>query len=181
LPVYSKGVRHPVNAAVLLLLTSAASAQSASFVLPRSEDYPVTQVWLGTPASAKLTTSAERMFRTRLTKAAQEPANFAGHYRFVIWGCGSECISGAVIDLETGKVFSPPLAKERGGWAHFSVCQSAYENSGVDFHVNSRLLVLRCGLNYSERLQTNVPDAYYFVWEGERFREILHVPGASKR
>jgi hypothetical protein len=78
-------------------------------------------------------------------------------------------------------VFSPPLAKEDPDVMHFSVCQSAYENSGVEFRVNSRLLVLRCGLNYSERLQTNVPDAYYFVWEAERFSQILHVPGGRKR
>ncbi len=64
---------------------------------------------------------------------------------------------------------------------HFNVCQSAYENSGVDVRVNSRLLVLRCGLNFSEHLQTNIPDAYYFVWQGERFDRVLHVAGGRKR
>jgi hypothetical protein len=171
--VYSEGVRHSLS----LLLGIAAFAQSAPKVPPQFEDYTVTQVWHGTPAPVRLVTPAERAFRTRLTNAAKEPANFAGHYRFATWGCGSECVSGAIIDLETGSVFPPPLAKEN---QHFSVCQSAYENSGVDFRVNSRLLILRCGLNYSERLQTNVPDAYYFVWEGERFKQILHVPGGRK-
>jgi hypothetical protein len=66
------------------------------------------------------------MFRTRLTDAAKESPNFAGHYRFTIWGCGSECISGAIIHLETGKVFSPPLANEKGSAMHFSVCQSRF-------------------------------------------------------
>jgi len=63
---------------------------------------------------------------------------------------------------------------------HFSVCQSAYENSGVDFRVNSRLLLLLCGLNYPERLQTNVPDAYYFVWEDNKFKQILDVVSKMK-
>jgi hypothetical protein len=128
------------------------------------------------PAPVVITTRAERMFRTRLTDASKESPNFAGHYRFATWGCGSECISGAIIDLETGKVFSPPLASEKSDPGHFNVCQSAYENSGVDFRVTSRLLVLRCGLNHSERLHTNVPDAYYFVWHGDRFEQILRVP-----
>lgn len=55
------------------------------------------------------------------------------------------------------------------------------ENSRADFRVNSRLRILRCGLNYSERLQTNVPDAHYFVWDGQRFNEILGVRADSKR
>jgi hypothetical protein len=60
---------------------------------------------------------------------------------------------------------------------HFSVCQSAYENSGGDFRVLSRLLILRRGLNYSELQQTNIPDAYYFAWESNQFMLVLHVPG----
>ena len=116
------------------------------------------------------------MFQTRLTNAAKEPPNFAGHYRFTVWGCGSNCISGALVDLDTGDVFSPPLAKSTGVM-HFSVCQSAFENSGVEHYVTSRLFVLRCGLNYSERLRRNIPDTYYFVWEGSHFRQILKTPG----
>ena len=157
------------------------SAQVRDTHIPRFEDYPVVQVWQGQRPTLKPTTPAERTFRTRLTNAAKEPANFAGHYRLATWGCGSECISGAIIDLETGKVFSPPLATENSPAMHFSVCQSAYENSGVDVRVNSRLLVLRCGLNYSERQQANVPDTHYFVWESERFHEILHFHGAGSR
>jgi hypothetical protein len=63
---------------------------------------------------------------------------------------------------------------------HFSVCQSAFENSGVDFRVNSRLLVLRCGLNYSERTGTNIPDTYYYLWEGERYKRLFPVPRGRK-
>jgi hypothetical protein len=157
------------------------SAQSTPRSIPRFEDYPVAENWHGNPAPVVITTRAERMFRTRLTEAGKQLPNFAGHYQFAIWGCGSECISGAIIDLETGKVFAPPLANEESGPMHFSVCQSAYENSAVDFRLPSRLVVLRCGLNYSERLNTNVPDAYYFVWDGERFKEILRITAGRKR
>jgi hypothetical protein len=64
---------------------------------------------------------------------------------------------------------------------HFSVCQSAFENSGVEHYVTSRLLILRCGLNYSERLQRNIPDTYYFVWEDAHFRQILKLPGNTSK
>jgi hypothetical protein len=83
-------------------------------------------------------------------------------------------MSGAFLDLQTGTVLSPPLAT---GAARFSVCQSAYENSSVDYRLDSRLIIVRCGLNYSERLDRNIPDAYYFVLEDNRFRQILHLSG----
>ena len=139
---------------------------------PRFEEFPVAVTWHVPNAPVKLTSRSERAFRTRLTEAGQQPPNFAGHYRFTEWGCGSECISGAVVDLETGTVFSPPSAT---GSAPLSVCQSAYDSSGVGFRLDSRLMVVRCGLNFSVRLDKNIPDAYYYVWEGDHFRQILFV------
>jgi hypothetical protein len=166
--VYPEGVK--ILAACVLAMSAWAQAPASRPVetvkydskhLPRFEDFPVAENWNPPPAPLKLTTRSEHMFITRLTKASKNPPNFAGHFHFVEWRCGSECISGAIIDLQGGTVFSPPLATAT---AHFSVCQSAYENSGVEYHVDSRLLILRCGLNYSERLGKNVPDVYYFVW-----------------
>jgi hypothetical protein len=140
--------------------------------LPRFEDYPVVKIWHGEAAPLKLTSRSERLYRTRLTNVSREAPNFAGHYRFVMWGCGSECISGAIIDLQSGNVYSPPSP---GDNAHFMVCQSAYDDSGLDFHLDSRLMILRCGLNYSQRLGKNVPDAYYLVWDANSFKVVHHI------
>src|SRR6266849_397917 len=131
---------------ICALAISTNAQENARPRLPRFEDYPVAEIWRGTPTPPKLTSRSERLYRTRLTDAAKELPNFAGHYRFTTWGCGSECISGAIIDLQSGNVYSPPSP---GDTAHFSVCQSAYEDSGVDFHLDSRMILLRCGLNYS--------------------------------
>ena len=157
---------------VCALVISTNAQENPSPRLPRFEDYPVAEIWRGTPTPPKLTSRSERLYRTRLTDAAKELPNFAGHYRFATWGCGSECISGAIIDLQSGDVYSPPSP---GDTAHFSVCESAYEDSGVDFRLDSRLILLRCGLNYSERLGKNVPDAYYFVWDGNSFKAVHHT------
>lgn len=156
---YSEIVRTRLRCLLGFALVASTWAQDTDTRLPRFEDYPVPEAWLSKPARVKLTTRSERMFRTRLTNATKEPPNFAGHYRFTVWGCGSNCSSGALVDLDTGNVFSPPLATGTG-WMHFSLCQSAFENSGVEHYVTSRLLILRCGLNYSERLQQNIPDTY---------------------
>lgn len=121
-------------------------------------------------------------FQTRLTNAAKEPPNFAGHYRITYWGCGSFCSAGAVIDLQTGYVFPPPLAKLNGsGWERWIMCTASFEGSNDDFRIDSRLMIVRCGMNFSVRLQKNVPDTYYLVWENDHFRQILRVPGNSSK
>jgi hypothetical protein len=114
------------------------------------------------------------MFSTRMKEAAHERPNFAGHYRITFWGCGSDCAAGAVIDLQTGNVYPPPLALKGNGWQHWISCTATFEDIGYEFHVNSSLLIARCGFNYSPQGK-NQPDVYYVLWEGNRFRELTHL------
>jgi hypothetical protein len=148
---------------------------AANASVPQFQEFPVAPVWKGPATPVKLDSQVERTNRTRLVEAGQEPPNFASHYRFAAWGCGPECVSGAVIDLTTGKVFGPP--QTGGSYPEFGVCQSAYEGSGVEFHVTSRLVIVRCGHNFDKRLNRNVPDLYYFVLEQQTFKEILRLRG----
>lgn len=165
-------------AVLALAFVSASPQQWTAKNPPRFEDYPVSETWNGTAAPLKLTTRSERMFKTQLTNAAKEPPNFAGHYRITYWGCGSNCSAGALVDLQTGEVFPPALAKSNGtGWERWIECTACFEGANDEFHLDSRLMIVRCGLNYSERLQQNVPDVHYFVWEGGRFRQILFISG----
>ena len=43
-----------------------------------------------------------RRFRTQLERALGRPANFAGHYVVVDWGCGSSCQAVGLVDVDTG-------------------------------------------------------------------------------
>jgi len=159
---------------LLLVVAVVAFAQTPS---PRFEDFPAPTEWAGPAVAPKLTTRAERLYRTRLMNAAKESPNFAGHYRFVEWGCGSECVSGAIVDLSTGRVIAPPLAESSTAVLHFSVCQSAYEGSGAEVRLDSRLMIVRCGLNYDQRLDRNVPDVYFFVLDDKGFRKLAQLHG----
>ena len=100
------------------ILALSTGPEQNSQKLPKFEDFPVTKAWTGPPAAVKLTSQEERLFRTALREAAKQPPNFAGHFRFVSWGCGTNCLGGAVIDLETGEVVQPPLAKRVRGEEH---------------------------------------------------------------
>lgn len=116
------------RASVLLVLLSA--LLSAETDVPRFEDYPAPTDWHGPAAPVRLVIRSERMFQARLTEGAKKPPVFAGHYSFPGWGCGSVCIAGAIIDLQTGDVYAPPLAQK--GWegaAHWISCTAAFRNA----------------------------------------------------
>jgi hypothetical protein len=148
-------------------------------VVPRFEDYKVAETWQGPNTEIKLTSHSKRMFRTTLRAAVTRPADFAGHYRFVAWGCGTLCEAGAIIDLKTGEVLQPPLAGKKEGWEHWIFCVSMYDKAGTEYRRDSSLFIVRCGGNADEHAN-NTPDVYYFVLEQGHFHLLLHIPASGK-
>jgi hypothetical protein len=70
-------------------------------------------------------TGASR-FKTRISTAYKaDTVNFAGHYTFVWWGCGSPCQDAVIVDRRTGKVYDAPEAA-----------------LGYDFKADSRMLIV---------------------------------------
>jgi len=92
---------------ILLAQTSAPSRPIES--MPRFESYPVVEKFKGTPARPILRTSEQRSYRTRIREGAKKGPNFAGHYTIVEWGCGSGCLSIAIVDAATGMVWDDPF------------------------------------------------------------------------
>jgi hypothetical protein len=90
------------------------------------DDFKVTKIDHKKYAKLDLKSSkGANNFRTVLRSAfSQDHANFAGHYSFVYWGCGTTCQSSSIIDRKTGKVYDSPGA-----------------SLGYDFRVDSRLLI----------------------------------------
>lgn len=66
-------------------------------------------VYKGKLTEVRLETQLARMYNTRITETySSEGVNFAGHYCFVSWGCGSPCKMSAIVDAQTGKVYPGP-------------------------------------------------------------------------
>jgi hypothetical protein len=143
--------------------------------LPRFEDYTVTEQWRGPNVSAKLTTPSERMFATRLRQASLEPPDFAGHYRFAGWGCGSVCAAGAIIDLQTGIIYPLPFAGKGTGAAHWIFSGGVFDDRYVEYRSDSRLLIIR-----RQGAEPGIADTYYFLWHDEKFRQIAVIRGKEK-
>lgn len=133
--------------------------------VPKFDDYAVTETWQGPAPPVQLISRSEHLFRTQLKEAAQKPPDFAGHYRFAIWGCGTRCVGGALIDLKTGKVFQPPLAHQKRGEEHWIFCTDWDKSKNAEYRSKSRLFVFCCA-----------EMTRYFVWENGAFTEIAHSP-----
>jgi hypothetical protein len=143
---------------------------------PLFEDFPVTDKWDGVRAPLQLVLPAERMFKTRLTEAASKPPNFAGHYSIAIWGCGSNCGAGAIIDLQSGKVFQPPTAPGQRGWERWIISSGFFgDDADVYFRPGSRLLIIRAIFHSESPPDLSVGDTLYSVWNGTGFEEVLKV------
>jgi len=121
-----------------VLLVAASEVSLAAFQHNddlRFEDYAVSKVFKGKPATAKLTTARERKFRTRLTEDSRGGPNFAGHYTVVFWGCGTGCAQTAIVDAYDGRIVWVPL-----DWTDIPDEADVADNR--NFRLNSRLLIL---------------------------------------
>jgi len=50
-------------------------------------------------------TKLAKQYRTVITQQSREDADFAGHYRVVTWGCGTDCHGFAFISKRDGNVY----------------------------------------------------------------------------
>ena len=146
-------------------LLCAATAVFGADAIPRFEDFPATEQWRGPNAPVKLVRPDERQFRTRLRAGAQERPDFAGHYRFVGWGCGSLCAAGAIVDLKTGRVYPPPKTVEGSGWDRWIFAGGPVRGPLIDFRVDSRLMIVR-----QPSADPLYEEARYYEWQGTRFK-----------
>jgi hypothetical protein len=91
---------------VALALALVAWPQAADGRFPRFLDYPASDIFSGKPVPPKLVRPADRLFRSQIRDGAAKGPNFAGHYSIVKWGCGSQCVSFAVVDAKNGEVYA---------------------------------------------------------------------------
>ncbi|WP_295669572.1 hypothetical protein [uncultured Mucilaginibacter sp.] len=80
--------------------------------------------------------------------------NFAGHYCFAYWGCGSSCQSAAVVDVKTGLIYDGPTA-----------------SGGYEFRSTSRLVIVNPGESASDCAMCATE---YWVWNesGKKFVQV---------
>jgi hypothetical protein len=156
-------VRHQILFGIALALAFAANS-AAQERLPRWSDYPAKELYKGRAVEPVINTPHARMFRTRLREIAARDGlpNFAGGYLVAIWGCGSACVGGGIVDARTGTVTMLPSVS---GWREI---HDDFE--GIDFRADSRLLVLS-----GERDEKGDMGRHFYVMEKGRLKLVRSV------
>lgn len=149
----------------LILFGSIAALLWGAGDAPRFEDYPPDRVFHGTPVRLRFTAVGQRMFRTVIQDAVQRGPNFAGHFTLAEWGCGTGCLSIAVVDTESGVVYEGPFGKLPRASIYLGPPPDP-ESTGLFFYPNSRLLIA-AGCPNRETC-----GRYYYEWLGNRFKLI---------
>jgi len=166
--------RNPIVAFALLACVGAlaqVNEKEPAWAL-KFADFAALESFHGKPAKPILTTRAQRTFRNAIVRAAAKGLNFAGHYTVAEWGCGSGCMSVAVVDAASGKVFpgpfkilSMPMAEGEGG----------REYQGAVYQRKSRLFIAdgcpeeaRCG-------------TYYYEWNADKFKQLRFDPAPARK
>ena len=123
----------------------------------------------GEPAPVNFAKFPEaKEFYTVITKAAAAGPNYAGHFTFISWGCGTNCFQFALVDSITGDFVA---------YNPYPTTHAAYPPA---FNINSKLLIfndLGAVSDYKGKSQEEIIEqigflagverAYYVVEEWE--------------
>jgi hypothetical protein len=154
---------------LVALLMSAVCVTVFGAAPPRFEDYPVTDIFKGTPAAPTLSTAQARRFRTQLRMNAAQGPDFAGHFKLARWGCGAGCTFVAVIDSMTGEVYFPPVsfadATKDVGSSIQIVCHHA-----SDYQIDSELFIIE-GATSGGKVGT-----HYYRWHDRKMTLVHFEP-----
>jgi hypothetical protein len=154
-------IRSLLTVSLSITISSISLAQNR---VPRFSDYSVSETHSGQNAPIVLK-RGDMMFRSRLREAAKEKPNFAGHYMLAVWGCGAQCLMGAVINAKTGRVFWIP---------HTTCCWGTEVDERfvpIEFRLNSRLVVFS-GLRDEKE---GDDGAHFYKFENGRFVHLRSV------
>ena len=155
--------------------------QGTQTPIPRFEDYPVITVFHGKPAEPVFV-RGRGAFRTRIREGARKGPNFAGRYTIVKWGCGSGCISFAVVSAISGQPYYPVPFAALGIPFQGTVSGRSYK--GLEYRLNSSLLIADGCPEDADSTDANFEKncgTRYYNWERNRFVLIrsVAVPVAS--
>ena len=156
----------PIILAIFVSLVAASETLHAQTKVPQFKDYPAIEKFNGKNAPPRLITRTDKMYRTMLREGATGKPNFAGHFIVATWGCGTQCIMGAVIDANTGNVYWLP---------HSTCCWDQIDDNfePIEFRLNSRLIIFS-GL----RDEDGDNGAHFYEFKEGKF---IHIKSILKR
>ncbi len=121
-----------------------------------------------------------KQMRSRVSSRYSSGAvDFAGYYITIIWGCGTGCILGAMVDVRDGKVYDLPLGEVKA----YYFCNSEKDaDDRLLYKANSRLFISSsCDRSEIENSQNMNKEKIYYIniWD-ESKKEFLFIKKIKK-
>ena len=129
----------------------------------RFEDYPVSVEQVSVVKKPILSTRLAKQYKTAITTAMEQPVNFAGYYRVVTWGCGTDCRGFAIINKLTGKTYTLPGVEYVAG-------VMGNDEERLEYKENSRLFVITGSKNDKKE------GKFYYLWSKEELKLLATFP-----
>jgi hypothetical protein len=144
-----------------------------AIAMPAFEEFPAEGIYDGNPAKPVLRPDADPDSRdsVAILDAANSKPDFAGHYTFALWSCGTECFGAALVEARTGEVFNTPFS----GFSYSYIYRLGIQDTltPLQYRRDSRLLIAT-GCPQERRCGTRA-----YEWKGKRFhllKEVLIIP-----
>ncbi len=129
------------------------------------------------PLDFKSNATAE-LFKTTISETYKTAKiDFATYYISVIWGCGTGCINGAIVDVRDGKIYNLPLNPSNAYSGCFSDTTNPDKEDRYEFEKNSSLFItIFCNDSDAKKMNEKLLTKTYFVnnWD-EKMKKFNFV------
>jgi len=150
---------------VLILILAVSNWAGTTFA-----EFPGDSLYQGERAKPQLNTPEKKQYRTQIIEAVKSNSVFNGHFVIAEWGCGSNCLELAIVDIQNGEVLMLRHSMPN--------CVIPMEGADgklhwVDYRADSHAFYIsRCGLDVAEGCAEDEYQRNLFVLEDHKLRYV---------
>lgn len=129
----------------LLLLVLSGTLFSQTITTYQFKNYKTPKFFSTKKAPLDFTSNkTAKTFKTKITQSYKTAKiDFASYYTTIIWGCGTGCINGAMVDVRDGKVYDLPLNSNNAYSGCFANATNDDKEDRYEINKNSSLFITR--------------------------------------
>lgn len=142
------------------------------------ESYPSTKNPITQKAKINYNSNPDaKYYKTRINSSYKtSKVDFASYYITTIWGCGTGCVAGVMVDVRDGKIYDLPLGEDTSSIGCYS---SDNVDEGTSYTAFSRLFIKgTCSETQIENTPNYKQEQKFFinVWnESKKKFELVKI------
>jgi hypothetical protein len=150
----------------ILLLVLSGTLFSQTITTYQFKDYKTPKFVSSKKATLDFTTSKNaKAFKTTITQSYKTAKiDFASYYTTIIWGCGTGCINGVMVDVRDGKVYDLHISPSNAYSGCFANATNDDKEDRYEINKNSSLFITSiCEESDAKKPNQKLQTKTYFV------------------